>query len=124
MKRSDYPQLTDDAFAVCWQKATEHPHTGKFLHHTEVGSYLCVCCQTPLFSSTAKFNSGCGWPSFDRIIEDGAVKEVADFSHGMNRTEVVCAGCGSHLGHLFDDGPTETGLRYCINSLSLAFVAE
>lgn len=118
-----YPHLSEQAYAVCWQKATEHPYTGRYLDHYKSGEYLCICCRAPLFSSNAKFNAGCGWPSFDRPIDGSAIKECVDLSHGMTRTEVVCAGCGAHLGHLFPDGPTETGMRYCINSVSLDFQA-
>ena len=98
---------------------TEKPHTGKYLHEKTKGIYSCTCCGNQLFSSDTKFDSGSGWPSFFQTINNKNVLEVQDNSHGMIRTEVICASCDSHLGHLFNDGPNITGLRYCINSLSL-----
>lgn len=109
------------AFAVTRQQATERPFTGKYADHFRDGKYHCICCDQPLFDSDAKFDAGCGWPSFDRAIQDGAVTTRVDTSHGMRRTEALCPRCGAHLGHLFNDGPTDTGLRYCMNSASLHF---
>ncbi len=115
-------QLTPDQYDVLRNKGTERPGTGVYLNHTEKGWYTCAGCGTELFSSDQKFDSHCGWPSFDGELGGGdKVKKVKDFSHGMIRTEIVCAKCGGHLGHLFDDGPTASGLRYCVNSLSLGF---
>ena len=102
------------------EKGTERPFTGKFNLHFENGSYQCAACNVPLFKSSQKFESGCGWPSFDDAIE-GSIKNVLDKSLGMMRTEIVCNNCGGHIGHLFNDGPTETGQRYCVNSLSIDF---
>lgn len=115
------PSLSKDQQAVLFDKATEAPFTGAFLYNKESGDYLCANCGTPLFRSDRKYDSFCGWPSFDQAIE-GAVVETQDTSVGMVRTEITCAHCGGHLGHVFDDGPIETtGQRYCINSLSLGF---
>ena len=111
-------KLTPEEYAVLREKGTEAPFSGKLLHDDRDGMYKCKVCNSDLFSSDAKFDSGTGWPSFDQAIH-GSVKEVIDDSHGMHRTEVVCAKCGSHLGHLFDDGPTKTGKRYCLNSVCL-----
>lgn len=112
-------KLTPEQYAVLREKGTEVPFTGKLLHETRDGSYVCAACGNPLFASGAKFDSGSGWPSFDEALP-GAVKVTEDTSHGMQRTEITCARCGSHLGHLFDDGPTKTGKRYCMNSVCLA----
>ena len=114
-------ELTPEQFHVLREKGTERPFTGQFYLNKEKGVYVCGACGTDLFTSEMKFDSGCGWPSFDREIAGGKVKSIRDTSHGMIRTEIVCANCGSHLGHLFDDGPTDTGQRYCVNSLSLDF---
>jgi methionine-R-sulfoxide reductase len=115
-------ELTPEQYEVLRNKGTERPGTGVYLDHKEKGWYTCAACGTELFSSDQKFDSHCGWPSFDGELGGGEkVKKVQDFSHGMIRTEIVCAKCGGHLGHLFDDGPTESGLRYCVNSLSLGF---
>lgn len=111
-------KLTPEQYAVLRQKGTEAPFSGKLLHSDKDGVYRCVACGNPLFDSSAKFDSGTGWPSFDQALP-GAIKEIADDSYGMHRVETVCAVCGSHLGHVFDDGPTKTGKRYCMNSVCL-----
>jgi methionine-R-sulfoxide reductase len=116
--------LTPEQYEILRKKGTEAPGTGEYNHHTEKGVYTCAGCGTELFTSEQKFDSHCGWPSFDNNIAGGdRVKQVKDFSHGMIRTEIVCAKCGGHLGHIFDDGPTATGQRYCVNSLSLKFIS-
>jgi peptide-methionine (R)-S-oxide reductase len=112
-------KLTPEQYAVLREKGTEAPFSGKLVQAGPGGAYNCAACGNPLFVADAKFESGTGWPSFDRALP-GAVKQIADDSHGMVRTEVVCAKCGSHLGHLFDDGPTETRQRYCLNAVCLA----
>ncbi|SHF83712.1 peptide-methionine (R)-S-oxide reductase MsrB [Vibrio gazogenes] len=124
VKKSEFEwrqALTDEQFRVCRQQGTEMPFSGKLLHNKETGIYACTCCQTPLFSSASKYDSGCGWPSFDAPISTNAVRYLQDESHGMSRIEIRCAACNSHLGHVFDDGPQTTGERYCVNSVSLIF---
>jgi len=116
-------QLTAEQFYVTQQKGTEPAFTGKYWNHHENGIYRCVVCGAELFTSDAKFDSGCGWPSFDKAA-DGKVDTNTDTSHGMVRDEITCHECGAHLGHVFPDGPTETGLRYCVNSASLDFDAK
>ncbi len=108
------------AFQVTRHAATERPFTGKYAQHWADGSYHCICCDAKLFDAQTKFDAHCGWPSFSQALP-GAIVEISDRSHGMLRVETVCAQCGAHLGHVFDDGPTDTGLRYCMNSASLHF---
>lgn len=114
-------ELTEEQYYVLRQKGTEAPYTGKYYLNKDKGVYVCAACGNELFTSDMKFDSHCGWPSFDKEIAGGKIKTEIDTSHGMIRTEIMCGKCGSHLGHLFDDGPTETGARYCVNSLSLDF---
>lgn len=117
-------QLSSEEYYVLRQKGTERPFTGEYNMHFEEGTYNCRGCNAPLFTSDSKFDGHCGWPSFDAGIESGAIIEKLDKSHGMIRTEILCAKCGGHLGHVFNDGPTATGLRYCVNSLSISFDKE
>lgn len=120
----DYQEkLSPEAYRVCRLAATERPFTGKYNDHWEAGTYLCACCDEPLYESATKFDAGCGWPSFYQAI-DGKVAERPDMSHGMVRVEILCANCQSHLGHVFPDGPAPTGMRHCVNSLSLTFLAS
>lgn len=116
--------LSDKEYNVLRQEGTEYSFSGDLWDHHEKGTYICRGCGLPLFASTTKFESGTGWPSFWQSIDQKYVKEIVDDSHGMSRTEVECARCGGHLGHVFDDGPKPTGLRYCMNSASLDFVKE
>lgn len=130
MKNKEYPvtktdeewktQLSPEAYRVLRGGGTEFPYSGEYNLHFENGTYSCKACNTPLFKSDYKFRSNCGWPSFDQAL-DGAIEYLKDTSHGMLRTEIRCANCGGHLGHVFDDGPTETRTRYCVNSAGLDF---
>ena len=111
-------KLTPEQYRVLREHGTEAPFSGKYLHDERSGDYVCAACGNPLFTSDAKFDSGTGWPSFDKALP-GAIRTIIDESMGMVRTEIICTKCGSHLGHVFDDGPTETGKRYCLNSVCL-----
>jgi len=117
-------KLTPEQYAVLRQAGTERAFTGKYEKNKQQGTYTCVGCGAPLFSSDTKYDSGSGWPSYTAPVEEGAVEELRDVSHGMVRTEVRCAKCEGHLGHVFPDGPGPTGLRYCINSAALDFDPE
>ncbi len=117
-------KLSPEEFHICRENGTERPFTGAFWDHKARGQYTCKCCKKPLFSSSSKYDSGSGWPSFYQPLSSGEILEQQDTSQGMIRTEIKCQNCGSHLGHLFPDGPEPTGLRYCVNSASLGFVEE
>jgi peptide-methionine (R)-S-oxide reductase len=116
-------ELSDEEFRVLRKKGTELPFTGKYNNHFDKGIYRCRACDTPLYDSESKFKSGCGWPSYDKALP-GALEFIKDNSHGMIRTEIVCAKCGGHQGHVFNDGPSTTGERYCVNSVSIRFDSE
>ncbi len=121
-KRDLKNRVDADSYRVLAEKGTEAPFSGAYNIHSETGNYHCKACGAMLFRHDQKFDSGCGWPSFDEALP-GSIREEKDRSHGMIRTEILCAQCGGHLGHVFPDGPTDTGLRYCVNSLSLNFTA-
>jgi peptide-methionine (R)-S-oxide reductase len=133
MKKNKFPiaksdeawkaELDPEAYRVLRQKGTEYPHSGIYNSHFEAGNYYCKGCNNLLFESNSKFESGCGWPSFDKAIE-GALMYLKDTSHGMLRTEIICANCGGHQGHVFDDGPTASKTRYCVNSASITFESK
>ena len=112
-------ELTPEQITICREKGTERPFTGKYNGCKEKGIYVCSCCGNPLFSSEAKFDSGTGWPSYFQPLDENSIKSEVDTSHGMRREEVMCSACDAHLGHVFEDGPQPTGLRYCINSISI-----
>lgn len=114
--------LSPEVYAVARGHGTEPPFSGQYASFKGDGIYTCACCGTPLFDSNAKFDSGTGWPSYDRPVTNGVISEKRDISHGMTRTEVLCAICDAHLGHVFPDGPATTGMRYCINSVCLNFI--
>lgn len=117
-------ELSDEQYNVCRCGGTEPPFSGEYWNTKTQGTYVCSCCGVPLFSSDTKYDSGSGWPSFWQGISPDIITEKQDVSHGMIRTEILCSKCNSHLGHVFPDGPEPTGLRYCVNSLSLKLVPD
>ena len=121
MKDDEYwrDKLSAEEYQVCREKGTERPFSGEYWDTTDAGIYNCRCCGESLFLSDSKFDAGCGWPSFFQAADEEVIEETPDHSHGMVRTEITCKNCGSHLGHVFEDGPQPTGLRYCVNSLSV-----
>ena len=125
-KGEDYwrEKLSAEQFEICREKGTERPFTGEYYTETSPGNYMCACCENTLFEADAKFDSGSGWPSFFAVADQKSIATETDSTRGMERTEIMCAHCGSHLGHVFPDGPKPTGLRYCVNSLSLKFEPE
>ncbi|EKO3571747.1 MULTISPECIES: peptide-methionine (R)-S-oxide reductase MsrB [Vibrio] len=126
IKPDDYwrETLSEEAYYVCRQQGTEAPFSGQLLHNKQTGIYHCTCCEAALFSSQNKYDSGCGWPSFDAPLTTESIRYLEDRSHGMTRTEIRCAQCDSHLGHVFPDGPPTTGERFCVNSVSLNFTKK
>ncbi|EKO3922875.1 peptide-methionine (R)-S-oxide reductase MsrB [Vibrio metschnikovii] len=126
IKPDDYwrETLSEEAYYVCRQQGTEAPFSGQLLHNKQTGIYHCTCCEVALFSSQNKYDSGCGWPSFDAPLTTESIRYLEDRSHGMTRTEIRCAQCDSHLGHVFPDGPPTTGERFCVNSVSLNFTKK
>ena len=121
LKKQLREKLSEEEYRIIVDKGTEAPGTGMYNLHFEKGLYKCKACGSTLFESESKFDAGCGWPSFDKEKTKGSIRETRDTSHGMIRTEITCANCDAHLGHVFNDGPTETGLRYCVNSASIDF---
>jgi len=117
-------QLSPEAFRVTRKEGTERAYSGKYWNNHETGTYTCICCNQELFSSAAKFESGTGWPSFYKPITQSSVLEEVDRTHSMERTKITCSRCGAHLGHVFEDGPKPTGLRYCLNSVALSFTRK